>query len=365
MTVKVPFRADHVGSLLRPERLKKARQDYKAGNIELAELKQVELEEVKRVVDKQIEIGLDVVTDGEFRRDWWHIDFLENLNGFEGYVPDHGYFFKGVETDPYNVRNIGKISFNPDHPFINDFKVLNQIVDGRAVAKQTIPSPNQLFREDIINEEVYPDYETYARDIVQAYRDAIRAFYDAGVRYLQFDDVNFAVLTSPEIDFDHGPYKRDYLIELAVRVINEILVDKPEDLHVTTHICRGNYQSTYAFSGSYQLIAPTVFAKEKVDGFFLEYDDERSGDFEPLAHIPDGGAKVVLGLVTSKNGELEDPELIKARINDAAKYVPLEQLCLSPQCGFASTHHGNILTEDDQWNKLEHVVKIAKEVWGN
>ncbi|GAA4059042.1 5-methyltetrahydropteroyltriglutamate--homocysteine S-methyltransferase [Amphibacillus indicireducens] len=365
MTVKAPFHADHVGSLLRPERLKKARRDYQAGKIELAELKQVELEEVKRVVDKQIEVGLDVVTDGEFRRDWWHIDFLENLNGFEGYVPDHGYFFEGVETEPYDVRNIGKISFNPDHPFIDDFKVLNQIVDGRAVAKQTIPSPNQLFHVDIINNEIYPDYESYAKDIIQAYRDAIQAFYDAGVRYLQIDDVYLAVLTSPEIDFDSGPYKRDYLIELAVRVINEILVDKPEDLQVTTHICRGNYQSTYAFSGSYQLIAPTVFAKEKVDGFFLEYDDERSGDFEPLAHIPNGGAKVVLGLVTSKNGELEDPELIKARINEAAKYVPLDQLCLSPQCGFASTHHGNILTEDDQWNKLEHIVKIAKEVWGN
>ena len=365
MTVKAPFHADHVGSLLRPERLKKARRDYKTGKIELAELKQVELEEVTRVVEKQIEVGLEVVTDGEFRRDWWHIDFLEHLNGFEGFVPERGYFFKGVETEAYHVRNIGKISFNPDHPFIEDFKVLNQIVDGRAVAKQTIPSPNQLFRENIIDLEIYPDYESYAQDIILAYRDAIKAFYDAGVRYLQFDDVNFAVLTSPEIDFDQGPYKRDYLIELAVRVVNEILADQPEDLRVTTHICRGNYQSTYAFSGSYQLIAPTVFAKEKVDGFFLEYDDERSGDFEPLAHIPNGGAKVVLGLVTSKNGELEDPELIKARINEAAQYVPLEQLCLSPQCGFASTHHGNILTEEDQWNKLAHVVKIAKEVWGN
>lgn len=364
MTIQAPFHADHVGSLLRPERLKEARRDYKAGKIELAELKRVEFEEVKRIVEKQIEVGLEVVTDGEFRRDWWHHDFLEHLNGFEGFVPEHGYFFKGVETEAYHVRNVGKISFNPDHPFIADFKELNQIVDGRAIAKQTIPSPNQLFREDIINSDIYPDYESYAKDIIQAYRDAVSAFYDAGVRYLQFDDVNFAVLTSPEIDFESGPYKRDYLIELAVRVVNEILADQPEDLRVTTHICRGNYQSTYAFSGSYQLIAPTVFAQEKVDGFFLEYDDERSGDFAPLDHIPVGGAKVVLGLVTSKNGELEDPELIKARISEAAQYVPLEQLCLSPQCGFASTHHGNILTEEDQWNKLAHVVEIAKDVWG-
>ncbi|MBU5594062.1 5-methyltetrahydropteroyltriglutamate--homocysteine S-methyltransferase [Amphibacillus sp. MSJ-3] len=365
MTIQAPFHADHVGSLLRPERLKKARRDYKEGKIERSELKKIEIEEVTRIVDKQIELGLDVVTDGEFRRDWWHIDFLENLNGFEGYVPEHGYFFEGVETEPYDVRNIGKISFNPDHPFIDDFKEFNKIVNGRAIAKQTIPSPNQLFHVDIINSDIYPDYESYAKDIIQAYRDAIQAFYDAGVRYLQIDDVYLAVLTSPDNDFDSGPYKRDYLIDLAVRVINAVLEGKPEDLIVTTHICRGNYQSTYAFQGSYQLIAPTVFAKEKVDGFFLEYDDDRSGDFEPLAHIPKGGAKVVLGLITSKHAELEDPDLIKARIAEAAKYVPLDQLCLSPQCGFASTHHGNLITEEDQWNKLEHVVKIAKEVWGD
>lgn len=364
MTIQAPFYADHVGSLLRPERLKQARKDYKTGKISLADLKQVELEEVTRVVEKQIEIGLEVVTDGEFRRDWWHLDFLENLNGIEGYVPERGYSFKGVETEAYHVRNIGKISFNSEHPFINDFIELNKIVAGRAVVKQTIPSPNQLFRAGIFNSEIYPDYEAYAVDIIQAYRDAIKAFYDAGVRYLQLDDVNFAVLASPEIDFDSGPYKREYLIELAVRVVNEILADKPEDLKVTTHICRGNYQSTYAFTGSYEYIAPTVFANEKVDGFFLEYDDERSGGFEPLKHIPHGGAKVVLGLITSKRGELEDVDEVKARIKEAAKYVPLEQLCLSPQCGFASTHHGNLLTEQDQWNKLEHVVKIAKEVWG-
>ncbi|SEO58228.1 Methionine synthase II (cobalamin-independent) [Amphibacillus marinus] len=363
MTKSGPFFADHVGSLLRPERLKQARKDYKDGKISLVERREIETEEINRIVDKQIEVGLDVVTDGEFRRDWWHIDFLENLNGFEGYVPDHGYFFEGVETEPYDVRNIGKISFNADHPFIKDFKEFNAIVDGRAVAKQTIPSPNQLFHADIINSAFYPDYESYAKDVIQAYRDAIKAFYEAGVRYLQIDDVYIAVLTSNEVDFDSGPYQRDELIQLALRVINEVLVDKPDDLIVTTHVCRGNYQSTYAFSGSYAKIAPTIFAKEQVDGFFLEYDDKRSGNFEPLKYIPDGGAKVVLGLVTSKFAELEDKEEIKARITEAAKYVPLEQLCLSPQCGFASTHHGNLITEEDQWNKLKHVVEIANEVW--
>lgn len=359
-----PFFADHVGSLLRPERLKKARLDYKNGDISLVERREIETEEINRIVDKQIEVGLKVVTDGEFRRDWWHIDFLENLNGFEGYVPEHGYFFEGVETEPYDVRNIGKISFNEDHPFIKDYKEFHAIVDGRAVAKQTIPSPNQLFHGDIINSDIYPDYESYAKDIIQAYRDAIQAFYDAGVRYLQIDDVYLAALSSPEIDFDRGPYKREYLIQLALRVINEVLEGKPDDLIVTTHICRGNYQSTYAFGGSYGFIAPTIFAKEKVDGFFLEYDDDRSGDFEPLKHIPNGGSKVVLGLITSKHPELEDKSLVKARIEEATQYVPLEQLCLSPQCGFASTHHGNKVTEEDQWNKLKHVVSIAKEVWG-
>lgn len=365
MTKQAPYRAEHVGSLLRPERLKKARKEWKAGTLTASAFKQIETEELTRIVEKQIEIGLDVVTDGEFRRDWWHIDFLEHLNGFEGYVPEHGYFFKDVETEPYDVRNTGKISFNREHPFLEDFKALHSIVDGRAVVKQTIPSPNQLFHAAIINEQFYPDYESYAVDIIAAYKDAVQAFYDVGVRYLQIDDVYLAVLTSPDISFDQGPYKREDLINLALRVVNEVIKDKPEDLTITTHICRGNYQSTYAFGGSYGLIAPTIFAQEQVDGFFLEYDDERSGDFEPLAHIPANGPRVVLGLVTSKFPELEDKEEIKARIKEASAYVPLEQLCLSPQCGFASTHHGNLLTEDDQWNKLKHVVEIAQEVWGD
>lgn len=358
-----PFRADHVGSLLRPNRLQEARKAYKAGDISLVERREIETEEIIRVVDKQIEIGLDAVTDGEFRRDWWHLDFLEHLNGIEGYVPESGYHFEGVETERYNVRNIGKISFNPDHPFIKDYKEFHAIVNGRAVAKQTIPSPNQLFHPDIRDQSVYPNIEDFAADIIQAYRDAIHAFYDAGVRYLQLDDVYIAGLSSPDIDYDQGPFSREYLTDLALRVINGVLADKPEDLIVTTHLCRGNYQSTYAFGGSYALIAPTLLAKEKVDGFFLEYDDDRSGDFKPLEHIPNDGARVVLGLITSKTGELEDAELIKTRVKEATQYVPLDQLCLSPQCGFASTHHGNKITEEDQWNKLKHVVNLARDIW--
>ncbi|MFJ7935332.1 5-methyltetrahydropteroyltriglutamate--homocysteine S-methyltransferase [Sporosarcina sp. NPDC096371] len=361
---KAPFRADHVGSLLRPDNLHQARKEFKEGAITAQQLREVETQEIKRIVDKQIEVGLELVTDGEFRRTWWHLDFLEHLNGIEGFVPETGYVFEGVETERYNVRNAGKISFNPGHPFIKDFIEFNEIVGGRAVAKQTIPSPNQLFNIGIRDVNIYPDIEDYAKDIIQAYKDALNAFYEAGVRYLQLDDVYIAGLSAPDIPFNDGEYSREQLIDLALRVINGVLEGKPEDLVVTTHLCRGNYQSTWAFEGSYALIAPTLLAKEKVDGFFLEYDDERSGDFQPLEHIPGGGASVVLGVVTSKNGEVEDKEAVKARIQEAAKYVPLEQLCLSPQCGFASTHHGNKLTEDEQWEKLKFIVDVAKEVWG-
>lgn len=361
---KAPFRADHVGSLLRPDNLHQARKEFKEGIATAAQLREVETKEIKRIIDKQIEVGLELVTDGEFRRTWWHLDFLEHLNGFEGYVPEQGYAFNdGVETEKYEVRNTGKISFNPAHPFIKDFVEFNEIVGGRAVAKQTIPSPNQLFNQGIINTDIYPNIEAYADDIIKAYQDALNAFYNAGVRYLQLDDVYIAGLSSPDIPFNDGNYTREQLIDLALYVINGVLEGKPEDLVVTTHLCRGNYQSTWAFEGSYALIAPTLLAKEKVNGFFLEYDDERSGDFKPLDHVPNEGARVVLGVVTSKDGELEDKEAIKTRIKEASNHVPLEQLCLSPQCGFASTHHGNKLTEEQQWEKLKFIVDVAKEVW--
>nr|WP_106783067.1 5-methyltetrahydropteroyltriglutamate--homocysteine S-methyltransferase [Lysinibacillus timonensis] len=362
--VKAPFRADHVGSLLRPERIHQARKDFQAGTITAQELHAIETEEIKKIVDKQIEVGLQAVTDGEFRRRFWHTDFLEHLTGVEGYIPEHGYAFKGEETERYNVRVVGKVSFNPNHPHVKEFIEFKEIVGNRAVAKQTIPSPNQLFNAGIRNLEIYPDIEEYANDVIQAYRDAIKAFYDAGCRYLQLDDVYIAGLNAPEIPFSDSGLSREELIELALRVANGVLEDKPEDLIITTHLCRGNYRSKWAFEGSYAKIAPTLFAKEKVNGFFLEYDDDRSGDFGPLEHIPNGGPLVVLGVFTSKFGRLEDKETIKARIQEATKYVPLEQLCISPQCGFASTHHGNLLTEEEQWAKLKYIVDISKEIWG-
>ncbi|MFC0301708.1 5-methyltetrahydropteroyltriglutamate--homocysteine S-methyltransferase [Virgibacillus soli] len=361
--VKAPFRADHVGSLLRPERIHQARRDFQNGNITAQELHVIETEEIKKVVDKQIEVGLQAVTDGEFRRRFWHTDFLEHLIGVEGYITEHGFKFKGEETERYDVRVTGKVSFNPDHPHIKDFIEFKEIVGDRAIAKQTIPSPNQLFNAGIRNKEIYPDIEAYANDIIHAYRDAIKAFYDAGCRYLQLDDVYIAGLNAPEIPFNDSGYSREELIDLALRVANGVLEDKPEDLIVTTHLCRGNYRSKWAFEGSYAKIAPTLFAKEKVNGFFLEYDDDRSGDFQPLQYITKGGPNVVLGLFTSKHGQLEDKDNIKARVEEATKYVPLDQLCISPQCGFASTHHGNILTEEEQWEKLKYIVDISKEIW--
>ncbi|MCM3164918.1 5-methyltetrahydropteroyltriglutamate--homocysteine S-methyltransferase [Metabacillus litoralis] len=362
--VKAPFRADHVGSLLRPERIHQARKDFQKGNLTSQQLHEIETEEIIKIVDKQIEVGLQAVTDGEFRRRFWHTDFLEHLNGVEGYVPESGFAFKGEETERYDVRVIGKISFNPDHPHIKDFIEFKEIVGDRAVAKQTIPSPNQLFNAGIRNLEFYPDIEEYTNDVIQTYKDAIKAFYDAGCRYLQLDDVYIAGLNAPEIPFNDSGFSREQLIDLALRVVNGVLEDKPEDLTITTHLCRGNYRSKWAFEGSYAKIAPTLFAKEKVNGFFLEYDDDRSGDFGPLDYIPNDGPRVVLGVFTSKHGQLEDKENIKARVEEATKYVPLEQLCISPQCGFASTHHGNILTEEEQWEKLKYIVDVSKEIWG-
>ncbi|WP_404455139.1 5-methyltetrahydropteroyltriglutamate--homocysteine S-methyltransferase [Oceanobacillus kapialis] len=359
-----PFRADHVGSLLRPERLLQARKDYKAGEITSQELYEVETVELKRIVDKQIEVGLDVVTDGEFRRDWWHLDFLEHLNGIEGYVPSKGFDFEEEETEAYNIRNIGKISFNKEHPFIKDFIEFDKIVACRAVAKQTIPSPNQLLYVSMRNPDIYPNIEDYATDIVNAYKEALAAFYDAGCRYLQLDDVSIAgFVTNNDFIYDDA-YTMDQLFDLSLRMVNSVLEDKPADLTVTTHLCRGNYRSTYAFSGAYDNIAPRLFPEEKVDGFFLEYDDERSGTFEPLKYVPAGGPKVVIGIFTSKTGELEDKEAIKARIAEARKYVSDDQICLSPQCGFSSTHHGNKLTEEQQWAKLNFIADVAKEIWG-
>ncbi|MDM7517484.1 5-methyltetrahydropteroyltriglutamate--homocysteine S-methyltransferase [Lentilactobacillus sp. TOM.63] len=362
---KFPNRFDEVGSLLRPARLKQARADYEAHKITVDELRNVENEEIKRIVKKQVELGLKDVTDGEFRRSWWHLDFFAGLKGVQYFVPEHGFIFHGEETRKGGVKFTGKIEYNPNHPFFDGFKFLNSIVPDGVTAKQTIPSPDVFFPNK--GAEVYDDYykgdfEALLNDEIEAYKQTVQHFYDLGCRYLQIDDTSWGMWAS----FSNGTLKPELklLAEAAVKAINAIADSKPDDLTLTMHVCKGNYDSTWAGAGAYDPVADYL-AQLHIDGYFLEYDDERSGGFEPLKKIADNGRgqRVVIGLVTTKKPELETEQLLKERINKASQFIPLNNLCLSPQCGFASTEEGNRLTEEDQWNKLRLVIKVAKSVW--
>ncbi|MCR6105842.1 5-methyltetrahydropteroyltriglutamate--homocysteine S-methyltransferase [Salipaludibacillus agaradhaerens] len=360
-----PFRYDHVGSFLRPDRLKKARKDNTDGIISDDKLRTIEDEEIKGIVEEQKKAGHLAITDGEFRRRWWHLDFLEGLTGVEGFEPEQGYQFKGIKTKAWLVRVIDKLDFPNDHPFIEHFRFLKSVVGDEHVAKQTIPSPNMLYTDYSFVEGVYDDRAQFRKDLAAAYKKAIKAFYEAGCRYLQLDDVAWAVLIPTEKDSEEVKADKREKQQYFKQIINEALEDKPDDLVVTMHICRGNFRSTWAMSGGYDPVAKTIFEEVKVDGFFLEYDDERSGTFEPLKYLTRKDATVVLGLVSSKIGELEKRETIKARIKEASEYVPSDQLALSPQCGFASTEEGNILTEAQQWEKMKFVKDVAEEVWND
>ena len=375
MNQTIPFTVDHVGSFLRPKSIKEARQRVKEGTTTKEELREIENEEIKKLVASQKAVGLKGITDGEFRRGFWHIDFLEGLNGIEGYVPETGYNqkFHGKAAPSYNIRVADKISFDPNHPFLDDFTFLKEVVetDGTSVAKATIPSPTMILRQELLSndgtskiKEVYPDLTEFYADLSKTYQDAVQAFYDRGCRYLQFDDTNWAFLADkPKRDsLEAKGIDPEEVAEICTTIINGALADKPEDLTVTTHICRGNHASSWLFSGGYEPIAKNLFATN-YDGFFLEYDSDRAGDFSPLRYWTDKKSKVVLGLVTSKFPELEDPSEIKKRIEEAQQYVPLENLSISPQCGFASTEEGNRLTEEEQWKKIELLQKIATEVW--
>lgn len=365
---KAPFRFDQVGSLLRPAALKSAREKFASGEIDRAALTETENEEIRNIVNRQIDLGLKAVTDGEFRRSWWHLDFLAGLNGVETYSQNKSYKFKGAKTRDTNVRFIDKVSYNPDHPFFAAFSFLKSIVPEGILAKQTIPSPTLYFRDHRDDEAInfYHSRADFLNDLAAAYRETIRHFYDLGCRYLQLDDTTWAFLINQIIRAKDAGEKAKYeqLSEDAVTVINEALKGRPEDLTITTHICRGNFRSTFLFSGGYGPVAEYL-SRLHVDGYFLEYDNERSGDFSPLREIFAGksGKKIVLGLVTSKFPELESEALLKRRIKEATKYVPLDNLCLSTQCGFASTEEGNQLTEAQQWAKLKLVVDTAKNVW--
>ncbi len=370
MTLRAPFRFDIVGSFLRPARLKEARAQFARGEIAALDLKQVEDEEIAKLIEKQKAAGLHTLTDGEFRRSYWHLDFFWGLQGITHIELDHGYFFHGEETTKGTAIVTGRIS-GEDHPFVEHFKYVKQFEDENTLARQTMPAPAQLLAElyrgdnGKITDAVYPDHEQLIQDIAAAYRQVIKDLYDAGCRNVQFDDCTWGMFC----DTEYWNKRQDGATSLKtiageyLRLNNLALEGHPADLVINTHVCRGNYHSTWATKGGYAPIAPLLFGREHVDGFYLEFDDERSGGFEPLKEVAPG-KKVVLGLVTTKRAALENKDAIVARIHEAAKYVPLENLCVSPQCGFASCEIGNKLTEEEQWAKLQLVKEVAEEVWG-
>src|ERR1700726_1695262 len=363
---KPPFRADHVGSFLRPAALREARAKREKGAITVAELKAVEDREIENNIKKQEELGLQLATDGEFRRSWWHFDFLGQLDGVELYEAEQGIQFHGVQTKAQGLRIVGKLGFS-NHPMVEHFKFLK--AHTKVTPKMTIPAPPVLhFRlpKEGIDKTVYPDLEGFFHDLGQAYKTAVRAFYDAGCRYLQFDDTVWAYLCSQE-ELRKARERMsnvDQLQGIYARVINAPLEAKPADMTITTHVCRGNFRSTWISEGGYEPVAETLLGKVNYDGYFLEYDSARAGGFEPLRFLPKGKKIVVLGLVTTKSGTLEKKDDIKRRIEEATKFAAIDQLCLSPQCGFASTEEGNVLAEEEQWAKLRMVIELAGEVWG-
>jgi 5-methyltetrahydropteroyltriglutamate--homocysteine methyltransferase len=363
---KPPFRADQVGSILRSAPIKDARAKHEAGKLSDAELKSVEDREIEKIVKKQEEIGLQCTTDGEYRRSWWHFDFFGMLEGVEIYELDHGIQFQGVQTKPRSIKVVGKIGFGK-HPMVEHFKFLK--AHTKVTPKMCIPSPTVMhFRLEpgAVAKSAYPHRDAIFDDLASAYQQAVRAFYDAGCRYLQFDDTAWAYLCSQtelQKARDRG-LDVDHLQDTYTKCINKALEAKPADMVITTHVCRGNFRSTFISSGGYEPVASNLLGTCNYDGYFLEYDTDRAGGFEPLRFLPKGNKVVVLGLVTSKSGTLEKKDDIKRRIDEATKFAALDQLALSPQCGFASTEEGNVLADDEQWAKLKMIVDLSREVWG-
>lgn len=370
MSTQIPFRYDIVGSFLRKKEIKDAREKYANGQITAEQLKEQEDASIKELVQDEKKVGLNAVTDGEFRRTFWHLDFLWDLAGVEKVAVDHfSIAFKGHQPKSQTLHIVDKVDFPLDHPFLQHFKYLQSVAKD-SVAKQCIPSPSMLHLICCVREENYVAIDRYQNeedllnDIALAYQKAIQAFYDAGCRYLQLDDTSWGEFCSQEKRDAYAArgIDVDQVAKKYVKMINKAIEKKPDDMTITMHICRGNFRSTWFTSGGYEPVAETLFGTCHVDGFFLEYDSDRAGGFEPLRYIRD--QKVVLGLITSKDPALEKKEDIIARIHEAEKYVPLNQLALSPQCGFASTEEGNLLTEQEQWDKLTLVKEIAQEVWG-
>jgi 5-methyltetrahydropteroyltriglutamate--homocysteine methyltransferase len=364
--MKPPFRADHVGSLLRPRELHEARAKNRKGELSDAELKKIQDKDIREAVKLQESIGLQSVTDGEFRRDWWHVDFIHGFDGID-LTANKTHTFHASDEQPPMFKLSGRVR-RTKPSMLDHFKFLNSVVT-KGTPKFTMPSPAMLHarsdREAL--KKVYPNLDNFWEDITKAYREEIRDLYHAGCRYLQIDDTTIAMWGDPKVQeafkkLGDDP-KRD--AEMYTAAVNAAIRDVPDDMTVAIHTCRGNFKSTWLASGGYaDFVAERVFTGLDVDGFFLEYDDERSGGFEPLRFVPKG-KKVVLGLVSSKLPELEAKDTLKRRIDAAAKFVPMENLCLSPQCGFSSTHHGNNLTVEQQMAKLKLCIDTAREVWGN
>jgi 5-methyltetrahydropteroyltriglutamate--homocysteine methyltransferase len=368
---KPPFRADHVGSLLRPQQLLQARRELEEGRIDAAQLREIEDEAIRDAVRKQEEVGLRSATDGEFRRASWHMDFIYQLDGITkepGEIKVKFHNEQGdIEFTPAALHVDGKLGVSRAI-FGDDFRFLQESVT-RNLPKLTIPSPSMVHYRGgkaAIDPRVYPDLDSFWADLVDAYREQVRSLGELGCTYLQFDDTSLAYM--------NDPHQREYIASIGgdpeqqhvdyIRHINEALADRPEGMSVTTHSCRGNFRSAWAAEGSWDFVAEALLTELDVDGFFMEWDDERSGGFEPLRFLPKGTKQVVLGLVTTKRGELESKDELKRRIEEAAKYAPVDQLCLSPQCGFSSTVEGNELTHDEQWRKLALIVEVAEEIWG-
>ena len=365
-----PFRADHVGSFLRTEKIFNARNLFAKNLISKDELTRIEDEEIAKLIAAQKAAGLKAVTDGEFRRAFWHLDFIVGLDGVTKVgAREWSTHFEGTQPKAETAVITGKVGFSSTHPFLEHFKRIKAL-SGDSLVKFTIPSPSMLYQICVVRTQNYKAIDIYKDndqalldDIADAWTDAMLALYNEGCRYLQFDDTSWGEFCSDEKTALYSSYGRDlkWVQEKYVEVLNRILAKKPADLTVTMHICRGNFRSTWFSSGGYEPVAELLFGHCNLDGFFLEYDSDRAGDFKPLRFIKD--QTVVLGLITSKFPELEDKALIKDRIKEASQYVPLERLCLSTQCGFSSTEEGNKLTHDEQWAKIRLVVEIANEIW--
>ena len=362
-----PFRADHVGSLLRPRHLQEARAAWKAGTLSRAALREVEDRCIATAIRRQREIGLRAVTDGEYRRAYWHYDFVAGLDGVEIYEPEQKIQFQGNVPLGHALRVTGPVRWSRP-VMLEDFRFVAGHAAG-ALPKQTIPSPSVVhFRggRRAIDARTYPDMDRFFADLGHAYHDAVAAFAEAGCRYLQLDEVNIAYLCDPvQIDMLRARGEHvDNLLGIYADMLNRAISGRGAGMTISMHLCRGNFRSTWVAQGGYEPVAEVLFNRIDADAYFMEYDTDRAGGFEPLRLLPRGSKLVVLGIMTSKTGELESKDALKRRIDEAARFLPLEQLALSPQCGFASTEEGNTLTEEQQWAKLERCVEVAREVWG-